>query len=179
LTVETWKPVSGFEGLYEVSNLGRVRSLTRTIANGRTFEGVILKAICSNHYGHLKVSLSRNGTSCGRLIHRLVALAFIGPCPPDMECAHNDGDPTNNRAENLRWDTRKGNHADKREHGTAQVGENNSLSKLSEADVRAIIARRRRGELGTDLAKEFNVTSAAISAIIHKKNWAHIEVSDA
>lgn len=62
--------------------------------------------------------LSRNGATKRQWVHRLVLSAFTGPCPPGMECCHNDGDPSNNRPENLRWDTRSSNARDKRVHGT-------------------------------------------------------------
>ncbi|ACI12645.1 HNH endonuclease [Mycobacterium phage Ramsey] len=121
-THEEWRPVVGFEGLYEVSNLGRVRSLDH-FARGRSgskrlIRGRVLRP-APRTSGHLTVALGRNGGS--KDVHTLVATAFIGPRPEGMECCHQDGDPTNNRVENLRWDTRSANRLDSVRHGTHQA----------------------------------------------------------
>lgn len=113
---EHWKPVVGWEGLYEVSDHGRVRSLDRVDRFGRSKPGVMLRPD-ANRTGHLRVHLygpegvSRPG------VHRIVLEAFVGPCPEGMEGCHNDGNPGNNRVGNLRWDTRSANHFDKMRHG--------------------------------------------------------------
>lgn len=104
---ERWLPVSGWEGLYEVSDRGRVRSIRRSL---------ILQPR-PNTSGHFQVGFSVNDNEVMRQIHRLVLEAFVGPCPPGLECCHNDGDRTNNRLENLRWDTRSANQLDAVVHG--------------------------------------------------------------
>lgn len=115
-TPERWLPVPGYEGAYEVSEHGNVRSVDRitTDKNGRKskMKGRALAKI-PNGDGRLRVQLSREGSSRLTLIHRLVLLAFVGPCPHGMECCHWDGDPTNNRLENLRWGTHTENMQDK------------------------------------------------------------------
>lgn len=115
---EIWKSVLGFEGLYEVSNIGRVRSLDRKIGDGgrgsRLKRGMIL-SLHQGQNGYLYASL---GTSIKKLVHRIVLEAFVGPCPTGMECCHNDNNRTNNRLENLRWDTRYGNCQDIKAAGT-------------------------------------------------------------
>lgn len=117
-TQEQWRPVVGFEGLYEVSNIGRVRSLDRQIGNGargtRFMRGRLLSAKPGSKNGYLYVSVGNTR----RLVHRLVLEAFVGPCPEGMECCHNDSNRTNNRVENLRWGTRFDNCQDIREAGT-------------------------------------------------------------
>lgn len=116
---ETWRAVVGLEGKYEVSNLGRVRSLNRKIGDGRRGtrlkRGKMLSQSANVKSGYLYVGLGQNGK---RLVHRLVLESFVGPCPDGMECCHNDGDRTNNRVDNLRWDTRYGNCQDIRAAGT-------------------------------------------------------------
>lgn len=102
---EEWRDIEGHEGLYQVSNTGKVKSLR---------SGKILKTE-SGEWGHQRVNLGRRER--GLRVHRLVLEAFVGPCPPGMECCHNNGDPSDNRVENLRWDTKKSNAADKRKHG--------------------------------------------------------------
>jgi hypothetical protein len=105
-THETWKPVVGYEGLYEVSDRGRVRTVPR-----------ILKPGTLNH-GHLHVNLWINRKGKTRTVHRLVAAAFIGPCPDGQEVRHLDGNPTNNAVENLKYGTRSENLLDRVRHGT-------------------------------------------------------------
>lgn len=120
---EEWRPIPGYEGIYQVSNLGRVRSLDRRTWNprGRGFwaslKGQDLRAV-SLPTGHLYVKLLRDGQASQRQIHRLVLEAFVGPCPDGLEACHGDGDPTNNALPNLRWDTRSANLRDAVRHGT-------------------------------------------------------------
>lgn len=120
---ERWLPVPGYEGGYEVSNHGRVRSLDRTIV---TSNGVVRRQpgrTLTPHSlpkGHLFVkvgSRARGNRAKHHLVHRLVLEAFVGPCPPGMEACHWDGDPTNNRVDNLRWDTPSANQHDKKHQG--------------------------------------------------------------
>lgn len=113
---EEWRPIPGFDG-YEASNQGRVRSVERTVLtrNGqnRTYRGHVLSPSV-NVNGYLKLGLK------GRTyrVHRLVALAFLGEPGPGMDACHNDGNRLNNRASNLRWDTRSANLFDRNKHGT-------------------------------------------------------------
>lgn len=116
---EEWRPVPNFERWYEVSNHGRVRSLDRRgeHRNGRPFyRGQLLKPGKSRR-GRLVVILRKNGEHKQWQLHRLVAEVFIGPCPPGLECCHNDGNHLNNHVSNLRWDTRSSNQLDQVKHG--------------------------------------------------------------
>jgi hypothetical protein len=115
---EQWLPVPGFEGAYEVSNLGRVRSLPRMVragANGgfRAVGGNILKPVV-NVAGYTQVRLPDGKT---RTIHSLVAQAFLGERPAGYQVCHNNGDPSDNRVENLRIDTVSSNMQDIVKHG--------------------------------------------------------------
>ena len=117
--IEEWKPIPGYEGLYSVSDQGRVRAEAKvTLRNGivqprkqRMLSPVPLPS------GHLKVRLTRDGHVKAFLVHRLVLLAFVGPCPEGMEGCHLDDDPKNNRLSNLRWDTRSANMHDRVRNG--------------------------------------------------------------
>lgn len=115
---EVWRPVVGHEGAYEVSDLGHVRSLDRIITfpdgRSRTARGRLLK-VGSVRGAHQFVNL---GKGKSRYVHQLVAEAFLGPRPDGTEVCHNNGDPTDNRASNLRYDSHAGNYADMFEHGT-------------------------------------------------------------
>lgn len=118
---EQWKPVAGYEGIYEVSDYGRVRSIGRTITmkNGvpRTIKGGIMHGH-TNEFGYTVVPLSRSGGKRQYRAHRLVMAAFVGPCPEGMEVCHNNGDPADNRLVNLRYGTSKDNSFDMKLHGT-------------------------------------------------------------
>ena len=96
--LERWRPVHGF-GNYMVSNLGRVWSQR---------SNKCLKPQPAGK-GHLRVALRRDGGTHLRGVHRLVLIAFVGPCPEGKECLHYDDDPTNNKLGNLRWGTRTEN----------------------------------------------------------------------
>lgn len=117
---EIWLPAYGYESICEVSNHGRVRTLTRTVRQGHrpmTIKGR-MKALVDNGHGRKRVYLHRNGRLERPQVHRLVLETFVGPCPPGMEACHNDGNPANNHVSNLRWDTGSSNMLDKRRHGT-------------------------------------------------------------
>lgn len=117
-----WKPVVGWEGFYEVSDEGSVRSVPRTYikATGTTgrVRGRVLRP-GTHGIGHLHVMLCDRAGDRTRTyqIHLLVMAAFGPPRPEGTECCHNDGDPTNNHIDNLRWGTRSENNRDKVMHG--------------------------------------------------------------
>lgn len=115
---EQWKPVVGFESVYRVSNFGRVRSLDRIDAMGRPWAGRVLRP-GKHPDGHVHVRLSLDGKVYTRSVHRLVLEAFVGPCPERMEACHSNGVPDDNRATNLRWDTREANWEDRKRHAAA------------------------------------------------------------
>lgn len=115
---ERWLPVPDWEHLYEVSDEGRVRSLTRIDHLGRCFKGRILKPGRRGDDGRTHVMLSGDGRQVTRNVATLVALAFLGPREPGTEVCHNDGDPGNSMLSNLRYDTHGGNMQDMRLHGT-------------------------------------------------------------
>lgn len=115
--VERWLPVIGYEGSYEVSDFGRVRSLDRINSRGHSLTGRVLSP-CPNTSGHLQVPISAGCIQRLFQVHRLVLTAFVGPCPAGMEGCHWNGDPTDNRAANLRWDTQSANQLDSIRHGT-------------------------------------------------------------
>ena len=105
---EVWKAIPGYEGQYEVSDQGNVRTFRRG-ANGRLMKPGRMPQ------GHLSVALGRKNSQC---VHRLVLLTFVGPAPDKHECCHNNGNPADNRLENLRWGTRSENISDAVRHGT-------------------------------------------------------------
>ena len=114
---EQWKPVPDYEGIYEVSDQGNVRSLDRIDAAGNRRLGRARKPV-TKPSGYLKVDLSRDAVERGYFVHRLVLTAFVGPAPDGMETRHGDGDPTNNALSNLSWGTHAANISDQVTHGT-------------------------------------------------------------
>jgi hypothetical protein len=118
--------------------------------------------------GYLGLSVSRNGTSKRKQVAHLVAEAFIGPRPVGLDVCHNDGNRTNNRRSNLRYDTKSENSRDALRHGTHRglqnVGEQHPLAKLSDADVELIRMLRPTLSLRS-LSVQFRVSVPTISAI--------------
>lgn len=109
-----WRPVVGHEGIYQVSDTGEVRSVSYVDQRGSRRRGRTMRQSTAKS-GHKWIQL-RDRKSVG--VHRLVLLAFVGPCPEGMEACHINGDPADNRVENLRWDTRSENQRDRVRHGT-------------------------------------------------------------
>jgi hypothetical protein len=181
---ETWRPVVGYEGSYEVSDLGRVRSVDRLVEfigcrGGRgvkSLSGVTLSQKMDRS-GRMNVNLSVENETSMKLVHRLVLEAFVGPCPDGMEACHWDGNPGNNRPGNLRWDTHKNNHLDKIRHGRSGRGELRSTARLTNWEA-AWIKRFARHGFATRsyLAEMFKVPETSINSIVYGKSWTWMEV---
>lgn len=158
---EVWKDIPGYVGSYQASSLGRIRSLDRTITQvsckGRPFtrrlKGRVLRPAASKRDPHLRVVLYHYGP--GFPVHKLVASTFLGLCPDGCEVRHIDGDPTNNRVDNLCYGSRTDNILDVYRQGKA-------WRKLTLDEIREIHTRANRGETGAALAREFNVSPTAI-----------------
>lgn len=177
--VEEWAPVAGFEGFYEISDHGRVKSLLRWVgaAGGKQrmiHERVLHPGLASRGYRYS--SLRRDGVSHRFGVHRLVLTAFAGPCPDGMECRHLNGVRTDNRIENLRWGTKLENAKDRTLHGTENIGEKHGHSKLTEPEV---IEMRKCYAVGglshRDIATMFGISKSQTGHILRGKYWKHIE----
>lgn len=124
---ETWRPVVGYEGLYEVSDMGRVRSVDRLVwRDGAQYSKPHqvpkpgrLKAIHVQQLGYVGVMLWKDGEVSNHRVHRLVLEAFVGAAPEGTETLHGNGIRHDNRLANLRWGTWAENYADRIRHGTA------------------------------------------------------------
>lgn len=114
---EVWRAIPGYETSYEVSDLGRVRSLDRISAQGRPLKGVILVQATGSD-GYKQVNLYREGRPMTCLVHRLVMLAFVGSAPEGMEVRHLNGARFDNVLTNLTYGTHLDNMRDQRRHGT-------------------------------------------------------------
>lgn len=164
---ENWKPVVGYEGLYEVSDQGRVRSLDRWDSLGRLHRGAIKVSRSDGRTEHQRVDLFRGerdpGAKRGKartmLVHRVVALAFLGEPKEGEQVCHYDGNPKNNRVENLRWDTVSNNHYDAVRHHTHHNGGKTHCDhghELTESNsTAASLKRGRRNCLSCNRARAY------------------------
>ena len=164
------KPIPGFPG-YQITTDGRVWSEPR-----RRTKGGWLKPWVS--HGYMCVVLFNRGR-IHKLVHRLVLETYVGPCPPRMECRHLNGNPKDNRLENLCWGTSSENTQDAMQHGThrctKQNGEKHHNSKLTEQKVKLIYNLYHSGaDTQQGLADAFGVTDTCIWEIINKRTWKHL-----
>ena len=176
---EEWRAAVGFEGLYEVSNLGRLASLPkkRMITNqwGACYPAWSKRkesAPMPMSHRYARAYLVKGGVRTMQYMHALVLAAFVGPRPPGYDACHYDGDNSNNRLDNLRWDTKRANRQDCIRHNTANRGERHGNSKLTADDVRAI----RASQLGyIRCGRLFGVTGSNIRAIRKGRSWSHLQ----
>jgi hypothetical protein len=172
---ETWAPVHGFEGLYEVSTIGHVRSLhrqTRRRDNGSfyTVNERIMRP-CPLKKGHLHLVLRRDYRFFTVRVHVLVLEAFVCPRPKGLHACHCNGIPDDNRLSNLRWDTPKANIGDCKIHGTGNQGFRNPRSFLTPAQIVAI--RSAPGST-KEVAKAFGVSDETARRIRKGLRWADV-----
>lgn len=166
---EVWRPVLGFEGRYEVSNFGNVRSLIS--GTPKPLRPDLISQ------GYLRVRLCVKGGCERRMIHRLVLESFVGARPDGCQACHNNGNRIDNRPENLRWDTQEANDRDRDIHGTRPRGERHGMSKISEDDVRQIRAEfgeKRGRDRAQVLADLYGVSMSHIYRIVNHSFWKHV-----
>lgn len=162
--VEQFLPVVGYEGLYEVSDLGNVRSLRRS--SRPRLRGDLLSPSLSAKGGRLKVALCRDGKQKTVYVHRLVLEAFVGMCPEGCEALHGPGGALVNNLDNLSWGSRSQNQGpDRLRDGTSARGKRREL-KFTEAIVLECRLRYAAGETQQALAAEFGVTPSAMSQAV-------------
>jgi len=179
--MEQWKAIPGYEGIYEVSDFGGVRSIPRVVLCrmadkiiARKRKGKVLAPLVFSGTGYLGFQLSVGGKVKFALAHRLVATTFHGQPPQGMVCAHLDGSKTNNSASNLAWVSHAENQSHRIIHGTSNRGARAYQSKLTEADVRAALVARGCGETYREIAARYGVHISTIQHAINGKNWAYL-----
>jgi NUMOD4 motif len=191
---ELWLDVVGYEGRYQVSNRGRVWSVPRQVQMRNRWgpmtrrpAGGRLLVLSLNPAGYSTAHLARGGEKRTWQVHQLVMRAFVGQPPEGHEVCHGPaGRLVNHWPENLRYDTRSANHADKRRDGTSQAGERLGCAKLSAAEVIEIRElyestkhlRKFDPERWsmTKLAAKYDVDRCTIGRIVQGKSWAPVDV---
>lgn len=175
--MEIWKDVKGYEGIYEVSNLGNVKSKDRLIVTSKNIvakinQRILKKKVTKKGYERLTLSVSGKHKDVG--VHRLVAQAFIQNPENKKEVNHIDGNKQNNQISNLEWCTRNENEKHAFKIGLKSLkGEKHTLARFTESEVLQI--REMRGiKTGKQVAKEYGVTDGAIYRIWNRKTWNHI-----
>jgi HNH endonuclease/NUMOD4 motif len=174
--METWKDIPGHYG-YQVSDEGRIRSKRKDgyskelrdewrILKGETFR--------STGYRCQRLACDEGGYKT-KTIHRLVMLAFVGPCPKGQQVRHKDGTRTNCRLDNLEYGTAKQNNKDDKDRdGTQLIGEKHHQCKLTEAQVWEIIALLKQGKSQSSIAKQYDVLQCHVNAINKGRLWGHL-----
>jgi hypothetical protein len=167
---EEWKPVVGFEGWYQVSDQGRIRRI-RKGANAK-LSGPLLFSVGSR--GYLICVLCKQGERKSVIVHRIVAMAFLGLPGSRKEVNHKDGNKTNNRVENLEWVTSGRNKQHGCDMGLYPLGEQVYNARFGEDDIRSIRRRIRNGERACDIAQEYGVHRGTIGNIKRRKSWIRL-----
>ncbi len=177
LSQEEWKDVSGYEGLYQISNKGRVKSLSRAVkypdGSVHIFKEKMLKPGLSR--GYYLVPLMKNKIPSTVSIHRLIAKVFVSNPENKPQVNHKNGVKTDNRIENLEWVTNKENvqHAVDTGLKISVKGQDVGLSKLTDRIVLSIFNMKEECRL-SEIAHLLNIPPQTVSDIIKGKTWNHI-----
>ncbi|QDU20570.1 NUMOD4 motif-containing HNH endonuclease [Urbifossiella limnaea] len=165
---EEWKSIPGFPG-YEASSFGRIRNTRRNhILDGTT-----------THKGYKQVNVRGERGRRSAAVHRLVALAFLGPPPSRYVCHHINAVKDDNRPQNLVWLTIGQNvrlaHQMRLVPFDHMKGERNPAAKLTDDRVRAMRAQGRAGETSVALAAAFGVSVRSVDKVLARQAWKHVE----
>ena len=179
---EVWKDISGYEGYYQVSTSGNVRSKTRKVYNPRYGEQLRLGKMLSpaiNKNGYVQVGLSKNGIRKSLKVHSLVAKAFLKEITGKKEVNHKDGNKLNNHIDNLEWCNRSENvlHAFRSGLKTKPKGAKNGQSKITSKEVleiRSIYKGRGNGPSLDKIAEMYNLGRSQVTRIVKRQSWGHI-----
>ncbi len=173
---EEWKGLPDWEDRYDVSTHGRIRSLSH---RGKPRKTPKVMSPNISPRGYHKMNLMRDLKTTVKLLHRAVLETFVGPCPEGMECAHLDGNPLNNRLNNLRWCTKKENMAHKDEHGTTSRGEHRPLAVFTEDEVRSMRNEMARGAARADIVRQVVATKGCDPTVVRDilgfRTWKHVK----
>lgn len=177
---EIWKDIRGYEGSYQVSNLGRVRSLDRQVASKGGKSTYLMRGISmtprEDKVGYTTVHLRLGGqTRKTKKLHRLVADAFVDNPELKPQVNHKDGIKSNNAISNLEWVTAAENNQHAYDTGLKKRGERHHKSKLTEKQV-AVIRKDGGKTKQKELAARYSVDQRTVSAILNNVGWKHVKV---
>ena len=167
---EIWRDVKGYEGKYKVSNYGRVKSLARpgAILGGMLPERELGKI---TRFGYVNIDLYKHSKYKHIFAHCLVLQTFVGPCPKNMQCCHEDGNRANNHLANLRWGTRSSNQKDRLRHGTASIGEKNSNTTTTREQALTVKQMGKDGLKIREISDVVGVSIAVVTQILDGITW--------
>lgn len=174
---EIWKDVIGYEGLYQVSNLGRVKGLKRESKHYkggvRVYNERFLNP-CLHKDGYLKVGLIKDGINKQHSVHRLVCSSFIENIYNKPQVNHKNGVKTDNRLENLEWSTSSENHKHAYKIGLRhQNGEKNHRSALTNSQVFEI-KYNHKNLSNKEVSMIYNISTNQVSRIRRGDRWSHV-----
>lgn len=173
-----WRDIVGFEGVYQVSSTGSVRSVTRTTVGRfgfQTRKGVMRK-LSVHRDGYIKVTLYKGGKRNYRQVHRLVGAAFVENKNGKPEINHKDGNKKNNDHTNLEWCDESHNmqHAYSTGLLVAVTGVNNGAAKLTEQQVNLVVMLRREGKLLRQIAEQVGCPESTVRKIYSGHTWSSV-----
>ncbi len=177
MDIEIWKNIRGFDGYYQISSFGRVRSVDRwivTITGRKILYKSKIRKLGYDKDGYARLSLTKNKCVTHFRVAFLVTENFIGDIPTGYVVAHKDGIRTNNKVGNLKVCTQLENIRDKITHGTMAFGSKTNNAKLKEYNIKEIRELIVSGIPILEIAKKYNVTRSAIDAIKYGKTWKQI-----
>jgi len=176
--MEIWKDIPGYEGLYQASDFGNIKSLSRKIKckNGKLvlFHGKNITPYINNT-GYYKVRLHKKNISKTDYVHRIIMKTFKEN--KNFHVNHMDNNPLNNNINNLEWCTQKENVNHAMKLNLFPKAEKNGMAKLTNEDV--IIIKKLKGKLKqTTIALLYGVDKTCINQIMKGKTWKSIEVTN-
>ena len=184
--MEIWKPIKDYEGIYEISNLGRVKSLIRLKKGAKNITYLIKEKILKQNFdkdGYCIINLYKNSKLKTFKIHRLVAECFIKNIDNKKQVNHINGIKHDNRLENLEWCTTSENviHALRTGLKIPLKGENCKASKLTEKIVIEILTKKKESNGkkywgAKEISLKYNIKMNCISEVSSRRNWKHIEI---
>ena len=174
---EDVRPIPGYPGYFAGRNGCIYSSLTQGGPGVGWYAGTSRKRLKPGRCGegYLGVNIRGNGNGRSKkYVHRLVCLTFHGEPKPGQEVCHQDGVRSHNSADNLRWDTRSNNHADKVKHGTAGLGEKRYNAKLTKELIISIIDRRSAGFSAREIADADKIHVSTVNNVLNGHTWSHV-----
>lgn len=177
-----WRDIKGFEGAYQISEYGVVRSVDREITTkpdrfGRVSNYVKRGKVIADRrhqFGYRVVTLSFNNIQYTKTVHRLVAISFIDN-PENLPLVrHVDGNPENNHFKNLIFGTQKDNMANAMNHGTVECGENRYNAILTNDEVVKIRVEKRGGAKNKELSEKYGISEVRVHKIVTGETWTSV-----